>query len=703
MVRAFGRHRYALISGAITLLAVIVANLLMPRDWRETLREIAFDLVLAADQRLRLGADVLHERPVIVVDIDRRSLEAVGPWPWPRDTMARTIEAVAAFKPAAIAVDILFAGYDTRSPAALARQLGTLIARPDLTALADTLEDGDKRLTGAIEVAPTVLGFVLDPEQQQSAPSVPVLTRGAVNIDEVWRVAGMVAPPPIFIAAAAGIGTLALPGDADGTVRRVPLLVAIGDGLYPGLAVEAVRAVGGSSAYLIVADPQMLTIGDLRIGLTRDALLRLVPVDQKRRGSRTVSAVDVLDGRVDKTRFAGAIALIGGSAPELGGLRQSATDPLTASVQIQADAIDQILIGRSPQPLGYAMQIGLAVLCGVLALTFAMGFAPLFGAALFIGVLALCWALALALSMRADFLFDPLTPSIGAIAVFVVTSIVSYSSTRRLQARLRRRFEQHLAPAVVRRIVDEPDLVKLRGEKREVTALFTDIESFTAMTHRAHPEKLVAVLDDYVEGVASIIMAHGGMVDKIVGDAVHAFFNAPVDLADHPRRAVECAIALREWTGAFRVGPAAASIGFGRTRVGLETGSAIVGDIGIGSKLDYTAHGDAINMAARLEAANKELGSTICVGPVAASYCDAALFRPLGIISVRGRGDSLAVFEPWPPQISEEYRNSYLAAYGTMVQSPVRAAELFMQLADQISQDPVPRLLAQRLLEGANS
>src|SRR5262249_52197643 len=216
-------------------------------------------------------------------------------------------------------------------------------------------------------------------------------------------------------------------------------------------------------------------------------------------------------------------------------------------------------------------------------------------------------------------LTDPLAPSIAAALVFAVTSITSYSMTRQREAVVRRRREQDLAPAVVRRIVEQPGSVKLDGERREVTALFTDIDGFTAMTHRADPEELVAVLDLYFEGVAGIVIEHGGMIDKIVGDAVHALFNAPIDLEDHSRRAVDCAIAICAWTEAFRCRAAPAAMKFGRTRIGIETGQAIVGDVGIRSKLDYTAHGDAVNMAARLRTKNSVPRSALARGRLPAA------------------------------------------------------------------------------------
>jgi adenylate cyclase len=391
--------------------------------------------------------------------------------------------------------------------------------------------------------------------------------------------------------------------------------------------------------------------------------------------------------------------IVGGSAPELGGLRKTPNDPLTPDAQIQADAVVQILAGRVPRTLDANTVVSLLLInaCGLLMLIAGAELPPLVGAMILGCVVACLWGAAVSLSAFADRLLDPLTPSFSAAVIFAVSSVCSYAITHRREALVRQRFEQHLAPAVVRRIVEQPELLKLRGERRQITALFTDVESFTAMTHRAEPEQLVAVLDEYFEGAAAIVIAHGGMIDKIVGDAIHAFFNAPLDLADHPRRAAECAISLRQWSATFRQTALAASLGFGRTRIGIETGEAIVGDVGIRAKLDYTAHGDAVNAAARLEAANKELGSTICIGPEAASRCDAASLRPLGTVALRGRDEPYAVFEPWPEQPSPSWRERYRAAFAVIEQDSEHAADLFEQLAAEQADDPVPRVIAARL------
>ena len=670
--------------------------LLMPAAVREGMRETAFDLILAADQRWRSAESRHAGAHVVVVDIDRRSIEALGAWPWPRETMALLVETIAGANPAAIAIDVLFAEPDGRSPAALARQLGVLTGRPDLTRLADTLPDGDKRLAKAARDFPVALGFVLNPDQAQALPRVPILMRGSPAFGPLWRAAGAMGPHAMLMDTAKGLGALSLPGDADGAVRRVPLLVAVGGTLHPGLAAEAVRLARQASAYLVQSDPLRLTMGDVSIPLPADALLRLAPLGGV---ASTYSASDVLAGGLGARQLSGAIVLVGSSAPELGGLRTTATDPLTPSVQIHSHAVQQILAGWAPRPLAPGFDVGLAAVgaLGVIAIAAGAAFSPLVGALIVLSAIVLTWMTALALSLMSDRLFDPLTPSLGAAVTFVVASGASFAHSQWREALVRRRFEQHLAPAVVSRIVQDPSAVKLSGERREVTALFTDVEGFTTITQQADPERLVATLDGYFEGLAAIVIAHGGMVDKIVGDALHALFNAPVDLEGHSRRAVDCAVAIRAWSKEYQRQPEPAALRFGRTRVGVETGWVVVGDVGVQAKLDYTAHGDVMNVTARLEVANKELGSAICVGPTAAARCDPTLLRPLGVIAVRGREGSLAVYEPWPQDAPKAWRETYLDAFRLIESDRGCAIAMFERLAAERDDDPVPARMAERL------
>jgi adenylate cyclase len=702
MFSQLGRTRSALMAGALALVLFLAAQAFTPGEWRSIIREKAFDVVLTADRRLRAPkADSVR---VIVVDIDRPTLERLGPWPWPHETMSNLVELVANGKPSVVGIDILFAQADTRSPAALARQLGNVTRNQDILSLADGLPDGDRRLAAAIRNEATVLGFVLDADKTAAIPGVPVLVRDNVALDGIWRTAGGVTPISLLVDATKGLGALSLPGDADGMIRRVPLLVGVGDAARPGFALETVRLVKRAHAFSIGATPNRIEIGDLEVPLPRDALLRLAGAAPKTHDTRTISATEVIDHPDVRQRFAGAVVLIGGSAPELAGLRETPDDPLTPSMQIQAEAIEQILARRSPQAIPINLELGLTVVIGLITLAAAsLLVSPLAGVLLACAALCAVWLGALLASLLGDRLIDPVTPSFGGLVVFMAASISSYALVKRREAYIRGRFEQHLAPAVVRRIVETPGLMKLKSEKREITALFTDIENFTAMTHRAGPEQLVAVLDEYIEGMTAIVMKHGGMVDKIVGDSVHAFFNAPLDLECHAQHAVDCAEEMRIWSKAFQACREPSQINFGRSRIGIETGIAIVGDIGIRSKLDYTAHGDSINSAARLEALNKVFGSTICVGPVATSRCIATQFRPLGVASLRGLDVPVEVFEPWPPGTPATWCERYLQAYRLKDEDRHRAARMFATLVREYPDDPVPRILLSGLQDGVSA
>jgi adenylate cyclase len=229
---SMGRKRRALqqrlpvAAGTATLTVFLAAAILLPKTTSEVLRDSAFDIELTGDQWLRRPAP--SDLKVIVVDIDRASIDALGTWPWPRETMARLVEAVATGRPAAIAIDVLFAEPDDRSPAALARRLGSVTGRAEISTLGESLPDGDKRLARAIGSVPVALGFVLDPDRHGTLPGAAVASRGSLPFDDLWQAAGAIGPPLLLAAAASGLGALSLPGSADGAIRQVPVFVAAG-------------------------------------------------------------------------------------------------------------------------------------------------------------------------------------------------------------------------------------------------------------------------------------------------------------------------------------------------------------------------------------------------------------------------------------------------------------------------------------------
>ena len=285
-----------------------------------------------------------------------------------------------------------------------------------------------------------------------------------------------------------------------------------------------------------------------------------------------------------------------------------------------------------------------ALCLGVLGLVLALRLRPWLAAGCLAAVCVAWIGGAAAAIPGASLLVDPAGPTAIAAIVFAAASLARFARDELRARQLRASFEQHLAPGVVARIAADPGAIRLKGELREITALFTDIEGFTSMTERAEPADLVALLDRYFDAAARVVTEHGGMVGKFVGDAVQGIFNAPLPLADHPRRAVDCALALLHATEEVRASELGRRLALGRTRIGVETGMAVVGDVGGSRKLDYTAYGNVMNTAARLEQANKELGSSICIGPGTAARLDAAEIHEIGTLTLRGQSEPVRVF-----------------------------------------------------------
>jgi adenylate cyclase len=602
--------------GTLAFLTALTTWILVPDSFRNLPRERLFDRILPI---------VLHRSThppdIVIVDIDRKTLSDVGAWPWPRAFLANLVQTAASGHPAVIALDLFLTGRDRWTP------------------------DGDERLAAALEVAPSVLGFVLETTKLDTTlPTTPVLSRQPISLPGLWRAPGIGVPAAPLVNAAAGFGALVMAADTDGPIRRVPLLVATDGVLRPGLAAEAVL-IADEGATLLIQPNGTLQIANHAVPLGDDAQLRL-PGPPRDWSDHTVSAATLLNGSTPPGGLRGKIVLIGSSAPELGGLRESAASLTAPSVWLQAEAVATILQDRMTVRPNAAphVELAAALALGSLAILLGLWLVPSLATGMAL-LLCMAWSGAALTAIGAlHLLIDPLGPPAIALIGFIVTMLCRFARDEWRARMLRLSFEQHLAPDVVRRIAADPGALRLRGEMREITALFTDIEAFTSMTERAGPTELVALLDMYFEATTRIITDHGGMIDKIVGDAIHAIFNAPFTLEDHPRHAVRSALALLNAAEAIRGSPLGQKLQLGRTRIGIETGPAIVGDVGGGRKLDYTAHGDAVNAAARLEAANKKFGSSICIGPGTAGHLDPAMLRPIGTFVPRGQSREVTVY-----------------------------------------------------------
>ncbi len=694
MLRNFlhgGPKTRAAVGTALLVLLVLFVTLRVGAY--DSLRERTFDLMLGR------VANPAASAPVVVVDIDRSSLERMGQWPWSREQLAGLVTAVLAAGPQAVGLDILIEGADERSPAALARRLADMTRSPAVADLVAGLADGDALFASAIEGKPVVQGLALEPDRPADLPvTAPVLLQGQSDLSGLWEAMGVSGPPQSLAEASAGLGVLSLAGDGDGLIRRVPLFTIAGGRLRPGLALETARVARQASTF-VLARGNVLRMGNLTVPFPADATLRLMPPQDALMARRTISAADA-STQASQSMLAGKVVLLGSSAPELGGLRLVSGGQLVPSVQRQASAVAQLLTGVHPhRPLSIDRHEVAAILLAALIGWAAAFRLPALQAGLVVLLSVAGWLTIAGVSLSNwQVLLDPIAAPATVLGAFALSGLTVAADSRRREAALRRRFEQHLAPELVTRIAQDPSLLKLAGETRDASILFTDVEGFTAMTERSDPATLIRVLDRYLDEMSAIIVAHGGMVEKIVGDGFHGLFNAPLDLPGHADKAVACARAIRTFSEGFAREAEPLALGFGRTRVGIETGPVIVGDVGGGTRLDYTAYGNAMNTAARLEAANKDLGSAICIGPgTAALLSDPGILRPLGAIDVRGRSDRMEVCDLWPDTMSPADRKAYLAAVGLASESPGAATLALKRLADASPGDLALARLVERL------
>lgn len=596
MRRAAGRPPAAV--RAVLALSAL-AGLLYLSGWLKPLEWRAYDL------RLGLVADDAPDRHLALVAIDDKSLAALGRWPWPRETHARLVAALRAAGARVVAFDIEFPepSPDPRSDERLARAA---------------------RAAGNVVVA-------------AAAPLEPIREPGPV------RTAGRLPPPVAPISSAVGVGHIDLQPDPDGVMRRYLAAVASPDGLVPALGLVA------AARYLGVPVPEWDGRSPaIRLGG------RPIPVDRWGRFLiafatpgvfPVVSYVDVLDGAADPSVFRDRLVLVGSFAPTLGDLRTfPVLPPLSPGVLAHANAIKTVLDGTFVTPVPRSVN-----LLAVLLLTFLPGLlyarlSPLLGAVVLVALLTAYAAANTALLAAKGLLVDLTHPALGLGLSYLGALGVRIVSEQRERLRVTAMFQRYVGPEVVKEILAAgEDALRLGGVRRPLTVLFLDVRNFTPLSERLQPEEVVRILNRSFEMITQVIFKHGGTLDKFIGDAVMVLFNAPLDLPDHPLRAVLAAREIQERARAIQAELEArygCSVRFG---IGINTGEAVVGNIGSSTRMEYTAIGDAVNLAARLESVAGP-GQILISESTWQAVAGRVEAEPLGPIPVKGKSRPVNVY-----------------------------------------------------------
>ena len=521
----------------------------------------------------------LHPRPpqqtlpITIVDIDDASLARIGQWPWPRSVFAQLFDKLGEYGARSITCDILFPESDRYSPPVFAQQVEGVA--PELAASLRGLPDNDTRMAEAMARNQVVLGAAAIPTSLDAIngaklrPS-PVVVLGEDPRQFLPEFAGLVGALPSLSQAAAGLGLVTLTPDVDGIVRRVPLIGSVAGQLLPSLALETLRiAVGVDKVFVRSAAGGLTGVTIAGVTLPVDPVGRAWVRYADRRQDQYVSAADVLEGTVAPDRFEGHVVLIGASAAGLGDIKAVPIVGNMPGVEIQVSLLHTLLSGtilRRPFEVVQLENLTLIVLGLVLAWA-----GPFMRASYLPPLLALVAAGGLGATWYAFRYHEVLVDGVYVAAALAVLlfwlAMARYVREEARRRTIRNAFSRYLSPVMVDRLASSARALKIGGERRDLTVLFSDIRAFTTLSERYEddPEGLTALLGRYFTAMTLIIQENSGTIDKYIGDAIMAFWNAPLPVDQHARQACLAALRMREGLGEFNAGGGGGARGPGRT------------------------------------------------------------------------------------------------------------------------------------------
>jgi adenylate cyclase len=592
------------------------------------LRGAGFDTL----QRLWPRDDTVPQ-PVRIIDIDEASLRELGQWPWPRTQIATLVDELIELGAATIAFDIVFPEPDRLSPRRLLESAGAAKVLSTAMPSFDTaiLPDNDQIFAAAITGRPVVTAFASSAgsASEQAPLKAGFAQTGADATNAPLRLGKITANIPTIDVAAAGTGSINIDlAREQGVARQIPMLWTDGSRLYPSLVVEALRVAQGVDTLLVhaAADTEnaieSLVVGDLALPLSESGMFHIYYRPDS--PELYVSAARVISGKQREALrplIEGHLVFVGTSAVGLLDVRTTALGETVPGVSIHAQAAEQVLSGTFlTRPEWAAGSEFLIVLVAGLAITVLGSIVKPWLTLASSGFLAAGILGLTVLAFRSQgVLFDATFPLLSLAAVFLSSIAFRLLVTDREGRKLRGAFGHYVAPSILAEIETNPKALKLGGEIRDVTVMFVDIENFTPLSEKLKPEELVHVINLLLDACSKAILAEQGTIDKYIGDAVMAFWNAPVTVADHQYRAARAAIGIRHAVASLNKQPELAALLKANgaaalaVRIGLASGPACVGNMGSSERFDYSVLGETVNIASRAEGICKRIDHDITI------------------------------------------------------------------------------------------
>ncbi len=597
-------------------------------------------------------------RPVVIVDIDEKSLAAFGQWPWPRTLLADLVTKLTQLGSMAIGFDVIFAEPDRMSPALMAQGLKGLDA--ETRAKLSKLPNNDALFADALRRSRVTLGESGSQATSASTgaqpPSTGFAMMGSDPSPYLFTYPGIIRNIPTLDMAAAGRGLLNVRAEPDGIVRRIPLVMKAGGTVIPALTLEMLRVVTHAGAIRIktnAAGIQNVAIPGLEIPTDRNGQLWIYfsPFD----AGRYVSAKDVLEGRVPKSRMDRRLVLIGTSAVGLHDLRTSPLEPALPGVEMHAQVLENILTKAALLRPNYAIGAELATAVAFSLVIIAL--APVLGA---VTMLVLGGVVAAMLAAGSWYFFtqhhillDATYPLLSSFCIYLALIFINYFREQMQRRRIRFAFGQYLAPSLVEQLAHSHETLVLGGEERNMSILFSDVRDFTSLSeaYKDDPQGLTSLMNHFLTPMTNAIIEHNGTIDKYIGDAIMAFWNAPLHDPSQEINACEAALEMlrrvetlnrqREHE-AKQAGQHFIPIKVG---IGINTGRCVVGNMGSDLRFNYSVLGDTVNLASRLEGQSKTYGVPIIIGSKTAQAArDKFAVLELDCITVKGKREPETVY-----------------------------------------------------------
>lgn len=642
--------------GLLILLLLILIRLMDP-VLVKTIRLSAFDYYQVLKPR------EYSQLPIVIVDLDEASLREFGQWPWPRTRIADLINGIADRGGVATGFDIIFSEPDRLSPSQIAKDNPGLSS--DIRQKLETLPDNEVAMANAMKRHPVILGQS-SVRNQRDAIHAPreIKSAGIVKIGEdpvpfleKNKQNDLVQNIEILENAASGFGLFSISIETDDVVRRVPLVALVQDKIRFALSIELLRIATGGESLAIKSNEAGIegikVIGNL---IETDAIGNVWPYFSQSQKSRYISAGSILNGSVNPDDINGKMLLVGTSVTGLEDYRATPLRQPMPGVEIHAQIIENIMadqfLKRPPITLLYEILIILlAGLCVV-------AFVPSLGAAkatfgvivLVVSIFSLSWWQ----FSSSQLLLDATYPILITSLLFVLTMTANYMREERQKQRIRGAFGQYLSPALVDQLTENPEKLILGGENRELTILFSDIRGFTTISeqYRDDPAGLTKLMNEILTKLSHPILKNNGTIDKYLGDAVMAFWNAPIDEEDHAYLACMAALNMMEKVDEMNRLHEERSTDFEQYKlheikvgIGINSGECIVGNMGSDTRFDYTALGDAVNIASRLEGQSKPYGVPIVIGEATASQVkDRLAIYEIDLIRVVGKHEPIHIY-----------------------------------------------------------